>query len=192
MALRLLDLGTECSLCICIGKPCGGVRPLTVGHDDNVFLNGFAQQALQKEIARLQVLPENLCSYQQGKGCSDATIVDGIIKEVMLQNNDFYMAEIDDDAEKMFDRLYIELQGALLLLAGAGLQGFTEWQSANMHQRTNRLVTDIFTALLDYKCGLPQGNGFSVEIANLYNASTFMVEYGPHPPPRNNCTIHLP
>ena len=41
MTLRLLDLGTECSLRICIGKPCGGVRPLTVGHDDNVFLNGF-------------------------------------------------------------------------------------------------------------------------------------------------------
>jgi hypothetical protein len=41
MTLRLLDLGTECSLKICIGKPCGGVRPLTVGHDDNVFLNGF-------------------------------------------------------------------------------------------------------------------------------------------------------
>lgn len=44
-ALQLLDIGTECSLRICIGKPCGGVRPLTVGHDDNVFLHGLAQQA---------------------------------------------------------------------------------------------------------------------------------------------------
>jgi hypothetical protein len=33
--------------------------------------------------------------------------------------------------------------------------------------RTNKLITDIFTALLQYKCGLPQGNGLSVEIANL-------------------------
>jgi hypothetical protein len=64
MALRLLDIGTECSLHICIGKPCGGVRPLTVGHDDNVFLNGLAQQAIQKEIARLGIMPETLCSYQ--------------------------------------------------------------------------------------------------------------------------------
>jgi len=54
------------------------------------------------------------------------------------------------------------------MLAGAGVQGFTEWQSANMFNRTNMLVTDIFTALLKYKCGLPQGSGFSVEIANLY------------------------
>ena len=68
----------------------------------------------------------------------------------------------------MFDRLYIELQAVLLLLAGAGMQGFTEWQCANMVNRTNRLITDIFVALLDYKCGLPQGSGFSVEIANLY------------------------
>eukprot|EP00590_Aulacoseira_subarctica_P005294 CAMPEP_0172416722 /NCGR_PEP_ID=MMETSP1064-20121228/3216_1 /TAXON_ID=202472 /ORGANISM="Aulacoseira subarctica , Strain CCAP 1002/5" /LENGTH=1681 /DNA_ID=CAMNT_0013154579 /DNA_START=343 /DNA_END=5384 /DNA_ORIENTATION=- len=168
MALRLLDLGTECSLRICIGKPCGGVRPLTVSHDDNVYLNGFAQQVLQKEIARLQILPENLCSYQRGKGCNNATIVDGVVKEILLQNNTFYMAEIVDDAEKMFDRLFMELQAVLLLLAGAGIQGFTEWQCANMHQRTNRLVTDIFTALIKYICGLPQGNGFSVEIANLY------------------------
>jgi hypothetical protein len=56
----------------------------------------------------------------------------------------------------MFDRLYLELQIALLLLSGAGIQGFTEWQCANMVNRTNRLVTDIFVALLEYKCGLPQ------------------------------------
>jgi hypothetical protein len=168
MALRLLDIGTECSLRICIGKPCGGVRPLTVGHDDNVFLNGLAQQAIQKEIARTGLLPATLCSYQKGKGCGDATIIDSVIKEVALQNNDFYFCEIDDDAEKMFDRLHLELQLVLLMLAGAGKQGFTEWQSANMCNRTNKLITDIFITLLKYKCGLPQGSGFSVEIANLY------------------------
>jgi hypothetical protein len=96
------------------------VRPLTVGHDDNVFLNGIAQQAIQKEIARTKILPENVCSYQKGKGCNDATIIDSIVKEVALQNNDYYLAEIDDDAEKMFDRLYLEIQAALLMLAGAG------------------------------------------------------------------------
>jgi hypothetical protein len=48
------------------------------------------------------------------------------------------------------------------------MQGFTGWQSVNMVNRTNRLVTDIFISLLQYKCGLPQGNGFFVEIANLY------------------------
>jgi hypothetical protein len=167
MALWILDIGTESSLQICIGKPCGGVCPLTIGHDDNVFLNGLAQQAIQKEIARIQLLPDNLCSYQRGKGCNDATM-DKVVKEVALQNNTFYPAEIDDDAEKRFDRLHVELQAALLLLVGAGIQGFTEWQCANMTNQTNKLVTDIFVALLDYKCGLPQGNGFSVEIANLY------------------------
>jgi hypothetical protein len=125
----------------------------------------MAQQAIQKEIARIKLLPENLCSYQKGRGCGDAI---NLIKEVALQNNTFYLAEIDDDAEKMFDRLYLELQIALLLLAGAGIQGFTEWQCAHMTNRTNKLLTDIFVTLLENKCGLPQGNGFSVEIANLY------------------------
>lgn len=91
-----------------------------------------------------------------------------MVKEIALQNDDYYLEELSDDAEKMLDRLYIELQIALLLLAGVSIQGFTEWQSANMMNWTNRLVTDIFTALLQYKCGLPQGNSFSVEIAILY------------------------
>jgi hypothetical protein len=167
MTLRLLDTGTECSLRIFIGKPCGGVRPLTVGHDDNVFLNGLAQQAIQEEISRLNVLPPNIVSYQKGKGCADATII-LVVKEIALQNNNFYLAELSDDAEKMFDRLYMVIQIALLMLAGAGIQGSMEWQSANMVNRTNNLVTDIFVALMQYKCGLPQRNGFYVEIANLY------------------------
>jgi len=168
MALRLLDIGTETSLRICIGKPCGGVRPLTVGHDDNVFLNALAQQAIQQELARHKILPDNLCSYQKGKGCPDATILNTVTKEIALQENIYYVAEIVDDAEKMFDRLYIDIQAALLLLAGAGIEGFTEWQCVNMANRTNKLVTDIFVTTLKYECGLPQGNGFSVEIANLW------------------------
>jgi hypothetical protein len=45
---------------LCIGKPCGIVHPLIVGHDDNVYLNGLAQKAIQREIARVNLLPENL------------------------------------------------------------------------------------------------------------------------------------
>jgi len=123
LTLRLLDIGTECSLTICIGKPCGGVRPLTVSHDDNVFLNGLAQQAIQKEIARLKILPQTIVSYQKGKGCADATIGDNIVKEIALQNNDYFLAELSDNAEKMFNRFYLELQITLSLLAGAGIQG---------------------------------------------------------------------
>ncbi len=80
----------------------------------------------------------------------------------------------------MFNRLYIELQIALLLLAGAGIQGFTEWQIANMMNHTNKLVTDIFVAVMDYKCGLPQGNGFLVKIANL-NAMLLLMWWNMDP-----------
>jgi hypothetical protein len=135
-----------------------------VGHNDN----DLAQQAIQKEIARTNLLPDNLYSYQKGKGCADATKIDCIVKEIAVQNDDYYLAELSDDAEKMFDRLYVELQMALLLLAGAGIQGFTKWQSANMMNRTNRLVTEIFIILLQYTRGLPQGNSLSMEIANFY------------------------
>lgn len=79
MALRMLDIGNKCSLRICIRKPCGGVRPLTVGHDNNLFLNALAKQAIQKEIAGRDILPETLCSYQKGEGCADGTIVDSIV-----------------------------------------------------------------------------------------------------------------
>jgi hypothetical protein len=131
-----------------MGKPCGGVRHLMVRQDDNVFLNGIAQQAIQQEIAKHKILPENVFSFQKGKGCSDATLIDTIIKETALQNNDYYMADLSDDAKKMFDRLYLDLQIALLYLAGAGSQGYAEWQCANMVDCTNKLVTDVFVTLL--------------------------------------------
>ena len=67
-----------------------------------------------------------------------------------------------------FGHLYRELQLALLMLAGAGKQGFIAWQAANMTGQMNKVITDIFTLTLDYVCSLPQGNKFSVEIANLY------------------------
>jgi len=37
-----------------------------------------------------------------------------------------------------------------------------------MMNRTNKVIMDIFMLTLDYVCGLPQGNGFSVEIAIVY------------------------
>lgn len=54
-------------------------------------------------------------------------------------------------------------------MAGAGKQGFREWQAANMFKCTNKLVTDLFTAVINYVCGLPHGSGFLVEITNLYS-----------------------
>ncbi len=58
---------------------------------------------------------ENLCSFQRGKRCGNATIIESVVKEVTLQNNTFYLAEINDNAEKELDRLYLELQIALLV-----------------------------------------------------------------------------
>lgn len=81
-----------------------------MGHDDNAFLNGLAQQAIQQELAKHKMLPDNVFSYQKGKSCANATIIDGVVKEIALQKNDYYIAELSDDAEKMFDRLHIDLQ----------------------------------------------------------------------------------
>jgi hypothetical protein len=39
-----------------------------VGHDDNVFLHGLAQQAIQKEIAKLNVLLENIMLISKRQG----------------------------------------------------------------------------------------------------------------------------
>ena len=68
-----------------------------------------------------------------------------------LQTDDCYVEIIDDDAEKIFDRMHMELQAALLLLADTGMHGFTEWPCTNMCNRTNKLVTDIFVADLKYQ-----------------------------------------
>jgi hypothetical protein len=87
-------------------------------YNDSVYLNGFAQRSLHCLLSQHNVLPPNLCSYQKGKGCSNATLIDSIVQDVALEENQYYFAKIDDGAEKMFDRLYIELQITLLKLAG--------------------------------------------------------------------------
>jgi len=87
-------------------------------------------------------------------------VIDGIVKEIALQNNDFYLAERSDDVKKMLDRMYIELQLALLLLAGAGIQGFTEWQSANMLHQTNKLKNRHFCCVTPVQMWTPSRQRF--------------------------------
>ena len=67
MAFRLLDICTECSLQICIGKPCGSVRPFMVGHNDNVFLTGLAQQAIQQEISKKKICQKTYAHIKRVK-----------------------------------------------------------------------------------------------------------------------------
>ena len=98
--------------------------------------------------------------------------MDGIIKEVAIQNNKHNVAEIDDDVEKMFDRSFLELQLVLLLLAGAGIQGFTKWQCANMYKWTNKLITDIFFATRE--------RVFCGDCKLICDVLASMVEYGPY------------
>ena len=172
LTLRLIDRNKQNSLRICIPKPDGSVRPITVASDDLCFTNHLLRVELHKELENNKALPENLISFRKGKNCSDATITDNVIRELSLQNNDSFVAIISEDIEKMYDRIHIDLQGLILKYDGAD-KGYINWQLNNMHDRTNTLVTDIFQENINYKCGLPQGINMSVELSNLYS-STYM------------------
>jgi hypothetical protein len=67
----------------------------------------------------------------------------------------------------MFDRITVEVQALTLKHVGAS-NGYIEFQMSSMSNRTNILITDLFQEIIPYKCGLPQGMGFSVELANLF------------------------
>jgi len=174
LTLRLIDEFTERAYRICIPKPDGGVRPLTVAHDDNCFLNANIQKSFQRSMREKKIINENIFSFQKGKSCADATIIDCIIRELALASGNRYVACLEEDLEKMFDRIPCELQALLLKNVGAS-KGYIEFQMSSMNNRTNLLITDIFQEIIPYKCGLPQGMGFSVEMANLF--SHLFLEY---------------
>jgi len=108
LSLRIIDRETERSLRVCIPKADEGVRPITVAHDDNCFMNMLVQKAFQSQVDKR--LPRYLSSFRKGRGCQDATLVDGVVRELALQYGDGYVGIIEDDLEKMYDRIYIELQ----------------------------------------------------------------------------------
>ena len=122
-------------------------------------MNGVAQQGIQKGIAWNKIIHKRLFVYIKWE--KNTTIIDSITKGIALQDG----SKMEhDNAEKMSDRIYIELQIALLRMAGApGEQGFGEWQAVDMYKCTNKLVTVLFITAIDYVCGLPKGSGFTMK-----------------------------
>jgi hypothetical protein len=146
LSLRMIDRFTEQSLRICIPKGEGKVRPITVAADDLAFLNSIVQKSFQGQVK----IRDWITSFRRGMGCTNSTLTDCPVKELALSSGDKYVAIFNNDLEKMFDRMTREVQALALTHIGAG-RGFIEWQMSNCDRRTNLLVTDLFSEVINYE-----------------------------------------
>jgi hypothetical protein len=74
---------------------------------------------------------------------------------------------------ELLKKLHYKITTSTWLKLMTMLRKCLSWDAGNLLNGnvltcTNHPVTVIFTVLLDYKCGILQGNEFSVEIANMY------------------------
>jgi len=81
--------------------------------------------------------------------------------------NKFPSVQIDEDEEKFFDRVCIEIILASMKINGFPDQGFLEMKACAMGEKLVEIITCKGVAFAKFVCGLEQGNPDSPTIANL-------------------------
>ena len=149
-----------------IPKPVPGeTRPLTLLHDLCSMIYGMIGLWLKGAVAKAGNAAPELAAYKPGRGCDDVTLVDLAAREDAIASGQA-MACIDEDEMKMFDRITVILQCAVLLIIGCPEHGFVEMKADDLYQRTIIIVVRQGRVVSEQTTGLMQGSCFSVEIAN--------------------------
>ena len=146
------------------GKP-GETRPLALMDDTDCFISGETGRKLTNAIMTAGNAAPELAAYKPGHGCDDVTIQDIAAREDALEFLRLF-ARIDEDEEKMYDRISGELQCAALRKIGCPEAGYVEMKADDLHDRIIHVLCKEATILAMFRMGLLQGSGFSVAVAN--------------------------
>jgi len=102
----------------------------------------------------------------KGKGCTTLVGVEQGVREDVIESG-MPMSQTDEDEEKFFDRISVEVLLAAMKINGFPDQGFLELKASGMEAKTVEIVTCKGVAHAKFVCGLEQGNPDSPTIANL-------------------------
>ena len=141
-------------------------RPISLCHDIYCFVNGICTKITSKGIERAGFLHDGIVAYRPGKGCGSLVTIEQSFREDCREHST-PTAQVDEDEEKFFDRIPVEILLAAMRINGFPEQGFLEIKASGMGAKYVDIITKKGIAYAKFVCGLEQGNPDSPTVANL-------------------------
>jgi len=141
-------------------------RPISLCDDLYCFLNGIMTSITSSAIEKVKLLHEGITSYRRGKSCATLVAIEQCFREDCVEGNR-PTVQIDEDEEKFFDRVCLDIILAVMKINGFPDSGFIELKACMMGEKMVEIVTSKGTVHAIFQCGLEQGNPDSPTIANL-------------------------
>lgn len=143
----------------------GETRPLAIINDIYCYVCFSISKPFTTALEKLNILFEEIHAYREEHGCDLITLLQAVLKEDALQNNKCYVC-IDEDEEKFFDRISLELQLAALIHVRCPSQGYLEMKAEDLLHRKVKIVTRLGITHTTFICGTPQGSPLSCVFSN--------------------------
>ena len=141
-------------------------RPISLCHDLYCFINAISTIHSSRGIEKAQILHEGITAYIKGKVCTTLVGVEQGLREDCVESG-IPTSQTDEDEEKFFDRIPVEILLAAMKVNGFPDQGFIELKASGMEAKTVEIITAKGVAHARFVCGLEQGNPDSPTISNL-------------------------
>ena len=141
-------------------------RPISLCHDAYCFINGVCTKLTSEAIEKAGVLHDGMTAYRTGRGCTTLVTAELCFREDCLEHG-FPTLQLDEDEEKFFDRIPVEILLAAMRTCGFPDQGYLELKASAMGAKHVDIVTCKGTAYAKFVCGIEQGNPDSPTVSNL-------------------------
>jgi len=141
-------------------------RPISLCHDLYCYIMSVVTSYSSAAIERAGILHEGITAYQKGKGCSNLVTTELCFREDCLENS-VPSVQIDEDEEKFFDRIPVEILLAAMRINGFPATGYIEIKASAMESKTVEIITAKGITYARFVCGLEQGNPDSPTVSNL-------------------------
>jgi len=141
-------------------------RPISLCNDLYCFLNSIITAKTSSAIEKAKLFHNGITSYRRGKSCATLVAIEQSFREDCIENN-LPSVQIDEDEEKFFDRVCLEIILASMRINGFPDSGYIEFKACMMSEKIVEIITCKGTVFAKFVCGLEQGNPDSPTIANL-------------------------
>ena len=141
-------------------------RPISLCNDIFCFINDVMAAFTSDKMEKANILHKGIAAYRKGKGCAMLVSSEVGIREDSLEST-IPSCWYEEDDEKFFDRIPVEISLAAHKLAGFPDIGWIELKGSCLWRKPVNILTDVGTVKSCFSCGIEQGSPDSPRQANL-------------------------